>query len=396
MATQRPASPGMKKSVALSDESMNSKQQTQTLIWLDQLKAGLWDFLNDMQADNCSYFNYSKSGDLYSRTSGWGLANIVFALRVLFVTGLIDRLSPRQKDNLYQGIIEHSKPDGYINDSLITSRTLREKLRQLYSQIRNGTTSAFRKNEILKTRRAETRQSFAALHLLGRTPLIPLVEIPSSKREVHAYLEGLDWSKPWAAASHFSHLLFFLRMNSEFFPSVSNGTGESLISYAVDWINGIQHEKDGCWYVGETVPLYQSINGAMKVLNGMHVAKIEEIRFVRSLIDTALSAVNDEHACNHFNLTYVLYGATRIEKDYRFGEIERFLLDRLSMYRDYYWPDHGGFSFHKGLANDSFYGKKITRGFPEPDIHGTAMFVWGIVLIDTILHLGLGWKVPLN
>ncbi len=66
------------------------------------------------------------------------------------------------------------------------------------------------------------------------------------------------------------------------------------------------------------------------------------------------------------------------------------------MYTDYYWPGYGGFSFYKDRANDIYYGKKITKGLAEPDIHGTAMFVWGIALIDKILNLGLNFKIPLN
>ena len=49
--------------------------------------------------------------------------------------------------------------------------------------------------------------------------------------------------------------------------------------------------------------------------------------------------------------------------------------------------EHGAFSFLKGKANTRYYNATISRGLPEPDIHGTVMFVNGIALIAELLGI---------
>ena len=142
--------------------------------------------------------------------------------------------------------------------------------------------------------------------------------------------------------------------------------------------------------------MIQKINGAMKVITGYHAAGIYDIPYAKRLIDTALLGINDSEACSNFNIVYVLYGATRVEPEYRKNEIEDFILKRLDIYRGYYWPEYGGFSFHKDRANDILYGTKISAGRNEPDIHGTVMFIWGISVMNAIIDLGIDWKIPLN
>lgn len=173
-------------------------------------------------------------------------------------------------------------------------------------------------------------------------------------------------------------------------------TAYDSIAKACIWIATIQSKTDGCWYSGSKVSLNPKINGAMKVLTGFHAAGIYDVPYSKKLIDTALTGINDTEACSNFNIVYVLYGTGIVEPVYRRAEIEAFLLNRLKLYEKYYWSEYGGFSFHLGRANDIYYGRKITRGLAEPDIHGTIMFVWGIALINQVLNLGLCWKVPLN
>ena len=62
--------------------------------------------------------------------------------------------------------------------------------------------------------------------------------------------------------------------------------------------------------------------------------------------------------------------------------------ERLCMYREHWWEDRGGFSFFPRKANKIYYGAYISKGRPEPDIHGSHLFLWGMVLICRIL----GWK----
>ena len=99
---------------------------------------------------------------------------------------------------------------------------------------------------------------------------------------------------------------------------------------------------------------------------------------------------------DNFNIVYVLYCANKLAPNYRFDDIEKFLMNRLNLYKEYYHPEYGGFSFYKNQSNNVLYGKKLAESKNEPDIHGTIMFTWGLALIDKMIGLNLDFKVPLN
>lgn len=359
--------------------------------WVRSLKDNINNFLSLMNKNDFSYFKYSLSGDLFTEKNNWGLGNLVFATKILYITGLIDDLTKEQKTNLKNSILKFSGNDGMIYDPIITSLSIKDKIKKKLGLV----DKTFLEN-IQEIRRAETRQSFAALHLLKSKPKIPFKKIPYNKDGIIEYLKKLDWSNPWSAGSHFSHLLFFLKMNSEFFSEYSEDESQELIKFAFDWIMEIQSEQDGSWYLGKDVPLNIKINGAMKVLTGLHAAGIYDFPNSKKLIDTALLGINDEEACSNFNIAYVLYCCKIIEPSYRNAEIEKFLLERIDLYKKFYHENIGAFSFYKRKANDIYYGKKITKGKNEPDIHGTILFIWGISIINQVIDLGIDFKIPLN
>jgi len=356
--------------------------------WLVDLKKKLPIFLDELSENDYRFFRYSYSGDLYGCNQKWGLANLVFATKIFYLIGLIERINPEKKRNILNGINRFKNLYGFYYDPLITKKTKRNLVKNLIPYIRG------KDKQIEQIRRAETRQSFAAINLLNHKPISPFTRIPTTKTGVDDYLRSLSWDKPWDAGSHFSHLLFFLKMNEFFFPGSCDNDG--LIKFAINWIFKIQSKDDGCWYWGGEVSLTQKINGAMKVLTGFHAAGIYDISYAKQLINTALSGINDKEACSNFNIVYVLYGASLVVPNYKKDEIQKFLLNRISLYREFYHPDLGGFSFHKQKANEFFFNKRITFGKNEPDIHGTLMFTWGLSIINAMIDLDLDFRIPLN
>lgn len=340
-----------------------------------------------MSEDNYGYFKYSLSGDIFTKNNSWGLGNSVFAAKILYIANILDEVEPNKKEKLKQSILRFTKKDGYIFDSLVSGANFITSIALAFGFENKDF------HKVVDTRRAETRQSFAALSLLDAKPKELFTDLPKKEVEIDSFLNSFDWSRPWHAGSHLSHLLFFLKANEKFFGGDKNN---KLIKYTADWISKLQSSTDGCWYRSENVSLKEKINGAMKVLTGLHAADIYEIKYTEKLIDTCLIAANDDEACSNFNVVYVLYGATRVNPDYRKAEIEDFLLKRLEIYKKYYYPEIGGFSFYENKSNDIYYGKLITKGLNEPDIHGTIMFVWGISIINQIIDLGLDFKVPFN
>ena len=114
----------------------------------------------------------------------------------------------------------------------------------------------------------------------------------------------------------------------------------------------------------------------------------------KTLIDLSLSLISDPDACNNFNLILVLYFCSR-NINYRENQIKEFCIDRLKIYKQYYWSEHGGFSFFERNSNRGYYGAKISKGLEEPDIHGTHLFLWGITLITKMLNVDKSFNLSL-
>jgi hypothetical protein len=274
--------------------------------------------------------------------------------------------------------------DGGIFDPLI------QKKSRLYRYLNAIRCRDFNNIFGVQTRRAETRQSFAALRCLGQKPNVPYLHIPYSKDGISGYVHSLNWSVPWGAGSHFSHLIFFMRMNSELFQVHSDEIGD-LLECAFKEVSRYR-QKDGSWHrEGASLPAFQKINGAMKVMTAYSVANRDDFDNSEGLIDLCFSSLNEGDACNNFNVIYVLYHCLQ-KTDYRRGEAIDYCLERLKMYQEYWFPQYGGFSFLPSKANRIYYGASISKGLPEPDVHGTHLFLWGIVLISDIL----GWREELG
>ena len=341
--------------------------------WIFGIKEKTSQFLKKLKGKKMpGFFHYSLSGDLYNENVKWGLGNTVFAVKIYYTLNLLDQLLFEERKAMADFIKNFQKKDGTIYDPLVKRKAT---LRNLLSSFKN-----FDFNNILgqQTIIAETRQTISALNLLKEKPNISYQKFSKTEKEIERYLSKLNWRKPWSAGSHFSHLIFFLK-NSDL------KNKEDLIEFAIDWINKLQNPKDGSWYKGNP-SLQQKINGAMKIITALKVADKMNFQHPEKLINLCLSAKNDEHACDNFNIIYVLHYASKIVgNNYKFGEIKQFARERLEIYRSYYFPEIGGFSFLPKKANQIYYGAKITKGLNEPDIHGTCMFLWGISIIAQIL-----------
>ena len=358
--------------------------------WLDSLKRNILGFLSKLQdTSKPGYFKYSLTGDIYLSQIRWGLGNAVFASNSYYMLDALDRVN---LNHIAEFIKSFQDEKGYIFDRTI------ERL----SRFRRFVASIKKKNYVnlfsKLTKVAETRQAFSSLILLGSKPKLPYLNIPYTFKGVEKYLNMFNWSKPWGAGSHFSHLLFFYNANKTLF-NIHHDLADKLIDYAIDYVNKMQSKEDGAWYKGNNVTLQQKINGAMKVITGLKVVNKVNFRFPEKLINLALGASNNAHACDNFNIVYVLKYANELtESNYRYKEIKDFCLNRLEIYKNYYYPEFGGFSFLPKKANVYYYEAKITKGLNEPDIHGTCLFLWGISIIVQILgidkELGFNELIP--
>lgn len=355
------------------------------------------DFLSDSFQRDCvrfvrsmgsaakkGYYKYSLTGDLRNENVHWGLGNTVFAAKSLY---MLDALTEADRDEMAGFISSFQNADNYITDPVVARKL---SLARRILAFGAGNTP------YEQTKRAETRQAFAALRCLGKKPGFPFAHIPSDKDGIKKYVHALDWANPWGAASHVSHLLFFLHNNCVLFGGDKLRT-EELIKIALAETDSYR-QADGSWHAeGAQLPAHIRVNGAMKMMTAYAAAERDDFAMPEKLIDLCLASINDGDACNNFNVICVLYYCFR-RTAYRKADIERYCTDRLERYNRHYWPEYGGFSFHERRANDIYYGAKISKGLPEPDIHGTVLFLWGIALISRVVKSpeNIEFKLPVT
>ncbi|MSR78246.1 MAG: hypothetical protein EXS63_08510 [Candidatus Omnitrophica bacterium] len=326
------------------------------------------------RTDISGAFRYSLSGDLPQ--NHWGLGNTCFAVKIHSMLGRQDQLD---REAVSKFINSFQDSWGALNDPEIRRRSAFVRFGRAFKHLN------FSHWDYRPIERAETRQAYAALINLGKKPERPYRDIPDSISGIQKYIERLNWENPWSAASHFSHLIFFLKYNQQLFGILRQEAPE-LIRQAFLKLDSLQ-QKDGSWYAeGISLPDFQKVNAAMKVMLAYETMNSQDFKKAESLIDLCLSSVNDGHACNHFNVVCVLYACSR-KTDYRQEAIRRYFLERLEKFKEHYYPETGGFSFLPGKANTHYYAAKVTRGRKEPDLHGTHLFLWGIVLISDFLGL---------
>ncbi|RJR44258.1 MAG: hypothetical protein C4567_04570 [Deltaproteobacteria bacterium] len=356
--------------------------------WIESLRKNIDNFLQKMSDDYVpGYYCYSLTGDYFSSKTHWGLGNSVFAAKILY---MLDTLTDQKREDIFKFIVSFQDAEGYISDPLIAkaSRFYRWKY-----ALRTMDFSNFFNEQ---TRRAETRQAFAALRSLGRKPKYLYRHIPYSPPAIRKYVNSLDWTNPWGAASHVSHLVFFLHNNRILFKIHEKET-DKLIDYVFEVANHYR-QNDGSWYApGEIISMTHRINAAMKMMIAYGAAERNDFSHPEKLIDMCLSTINKGDACNNFNIICVLYNCSN-KTNYRIYEVRKYCRDQLDIYRNHYWLQHGGFSFYERNANNYYYGGKISEGLQEPDIHATVLFLWGIVLISKIFRVDneLGFKLPIT
>jgi len=342
--------------------------------WIFDLKKQIPFFLENLKSDKREgFYHYSLSGDYFGESIKWGLGNSVFFLKIIYTLGLEREYAKEVADAIrYVKSFQAKSED--IFDPLI--HTLSAPMR-VFQFVKNHKLATLRGEDTI---RAESRQAISALKLFDSKPDKNYTKFASSAEEIDKFLKNLNWKLPWSAGSHFSHLLFFIEQSNL-------GNKRELIDFSVDWLKKKQNLDTGCWYDGQPSP-QQIINGAMKVMTGLKAVGRVNFSWAEKIVDFCLKHENNKQACDNFNITYVLkYCNEVLSSKYRHKEIIDFVTKRLNIYKEYYYPKLGGFSFFQGRANKFYYGAPISRGKNEPDIHGTVLFLWGISLISQVLGI---------
>jgi hypothetical protein len=335
------------------------------------------------QKNTIAYGNYfySISGDLFDPDKHENLAGSIFALKLYFMLGETD---PQKIQPIIDRILTFQKSNGTMYDPFVFRKGF------LHNALGNLSRGSFRNLDNHEYVRAETRQAYSALLLFDAIPEQIYSDIPTSPDQIRTYIKQLDWTHPWGAGSHFSHLMFFLALIHRG-KKIDTETFTCVQQTALEELESLHHTSDGAWYAGNP-SLLQKINGAMKVMTGLLWTNFR-LQNPEQLIDLCLSHNEPVHACDQINKILVLRFANETTGGtYRRDELTTWCEKTLEDWEAYYHPNEGGFSFWKGRANERYYGARITRGLNEPDIHGTVLFVWGLSMMAKLMPLPeLNW-----
>ncbi len=355
----------------------NNKSVDRAKEQIIEVKKGVEMFLEHQSVDDRGAYAYSFSGDINRNYSDWGCGTSSFALKLLYCLG-VDKNDLRII-NAIEHILHFEHKNGYIFDSYIFKKSyftnIKESIVNLqWSNLKNQ-----------KYIRAESRQCHSSLLLFNQIPRNFPCDIKLEYNWIVAQVDSLDWRHPWDAGSHFSHYMFYLKLAYKM-GIIQSEEYELLCSRIIEHINQLQDNKTGSWFRGNP-SIQEKINGAMKVITGLYTVGVTSFDFCQELVDFCLANVNNSHACDNFNIVYVLHKASKNCPDYRQEEIVDFFLRRIEIYMKYYYPHEGGFSFFVNKSNANYYGAKISRGFSEPDMHGTTLFMWGLSIISEVLGI---------
>ena len=333
--------------------------------FIDNVKIKTPEFLKKLIDIETNLFNFSIEGDLHKTIP---LSSSVFASKILYMLNIQDN---DRKNILNDHILSfYKKDEKLIYDNYIKKKSF---VRRLFKTVayRNSRYFSYYPSSI-----AETRQSLSALICNNYNKKI-IVDYISDYEEIISKIIKLDWSKPWHACSQLSHIIFLIKYYENDLIKINS---------IIDFVEKKYRLKSGSWGKNEDISIQQKINGSMKMMTiFMLDSKFQNFNYKNQLIDLCLSSINNKHACDNFNIICCLFNCS-IENNYRKKEIKDFALSRIKIYQNYFFNEIGGFSFYLGKSQDYYYDAKITAGNNTPDLQGTTLFLWGIVMISKILE----------
>ncbi len=358
--------------------------------WLENLKTNLPVFLSKLKKDEFSYLPVLDGNTLAGKNLDLGFS--CYALKIFIITTSWKELDKRDQENWINYIKSFQKQsydfpiNSFIDDNYLkffSKQSYSQKTKEFAKIVLNKYTN---KNYVLKNEKlddfikAETKQAISTLKEVNQINDLIYDEFPKSKKEIIDYLNSLDWSKPWNAGAQFSALCMFISTQI-----IDEKQKIELSLVLEDFVLSIVDKDTGTFYKGNKPEDIETINGAMKIITGLDWINVN-IPFPQKLLDTFLKIEPFDDGCDLVDIVYVIYMCSK-SADYKNNEIKNYFEKILLKIEEHYFPDLGGFSYFVNKSQTHYYGVNITKGFNEPDIHGTLLLVWAISIISQVLDL---------
>ena len=370
---------------------MTSTSTSDPIVMANSFRESISNWLEQMGKDlDPGRFRFCKTRSLVPSSGNSGQMATCFAAKSAWNANLWGVWPSEVREGCVQFIKSFQSPDGNFVDRWLMrniswgnrlSLAKRGRFREMLGDMQGLRTRAIR---------AETRQSAATLIMLGDRPAYPLPMTWQSESSVRAFIRSLDWSRPWSAGSHASHLVMFIALNSRLHEACSSHS--RLLAAAFEETDKFLDDRTGAWGIGEISTL-QRINGAMKMLTAYEWAGLQIPRPDR-LVDYALSKASGKDGCGVLDRLYVLQRAGAEVQGYRDNDLERLGLDALEEIAEHLRED-GGFSFYPNRSQRLYYGTLVSLGENQSDLHGAVMFTWACAVALDLLGIReeCGWQI---
>jgi len=215
---------------------------------------------------------------------------------------------------------------------------------------------------------AETKQAISSLHQVEEKNLKKYDSEFNTPENIANYLHSLNWEMPWTSGAQYASLCVYSKIDS-----LSNV--ETLMKFADQLVDS----ETGSYFKGTPNHSREIINGAMKMISGFDWIDLD-IHYPKKLIDYCLSNSPVTEGCDVVDFIYVLYKCTK-QSNHRKQEVLNTMDKAVEKISDLYHSNYGGFSYFKNMSQTHYYGVPISYGINEPDIHGTLLCVWGLMMV---------------
>ena len=336
-------------------------------------------FINSLNKKDFKKFAPTKSS-LNNGSELLSLGFSTFGLKLYYMLGEWDKLSDSERKewidyiNSFQKNYKNLPKNSFLDNVLINhyskfspSSLLKDLIRSIlnFLPIFQYDTNSIK---FKKAVNAETKQAISTIYQVGFLNSKPYIPEQNDDLSVKEYLNSLNWSTPWSSGAQFASMCVYSKINSSEY--------DDLLQ---EFIASIANSDTGSYYTTKPNHSREIINGAMKVLTGLDWLDYE-IHYPEKLIDYCINNKPVMEGCDIVDYIYVLYRCSA-QTDYKKEAILKIFDDSIDDIKKLFHEGSGGFSYFRNKSQTHYYGVPITDGENEPDLHGTLLCIWALMMI---------------
>ena len=348
------------------------------LKYFQEIPLNALQFLDNLTKEDLNFNPVIKSPTLVGQKLNMGY--LCYAIKIHVLTNNWNNLNNTEQQLFIEKLKYYQKSDYktyknyFIDDTLykyfckpISKYKIKHFLKYGLNKFQNDSLQTIH-THFHKTINADNKQTISTLLEINEViNKIPEINFDNFNGLNH-YLNQYDWSRPWDAGAQFSSICMY---NSAFNLKLEEKLNDFIIT-KLDLDTGSYFSK---------LPKSnrEIINGAMKVITGLDWLETE-IHNPDKLIDFCLANKPEFEGCDLVDYIYVLYKCSS-QTNYKKEQVVNIMYEVLEYLKLLYHPSQKGFSYFEGKSQTHYYGINISKGINEPDIHGTVLSIWAIVMI---------------